>query len=73
MKLSKPPTSGERNGDENLLREGLILKVILDDGTAGFGEVSYNLLFYMILSPVSMLYLRGTGISLLSSDCDTGK
>lgn len=39
MKLSTMPTSGEINEDENLLREGLILKVTLDDGTTGFGEV----------------------------------
>lgn len=39
MKLSTTPTSGETNEDESLLREGLILKVTLDDGTTGFGEV----------------------------------
>ncbi|XP_078167049.1 protein PHYLLO, chloroplastic-like isoform X2 [Carex rostrata] len=39
MKLSTMPTSGEINEDENLLREGLILKVTLDDGTTGFGEI----------------------------------
>lgn len=39
MKLSTMPTSGDTNEVENLLREGLVLKVTLDDGTTGFGEV----------------------------------
>jgi hypothetical protein len=57
MKLSTPPTSVEQNEDESLLREGLLLKVTLDDGTTGFGEVRYN--FFIILVPVSMLDLMG--------------
>ncbi|KAJ4798965.1 2-succinyl-5-enolpyruvyl-6-hydroxy-3-cyclohexene-1-carboxylate synthase [Rhynchospora pubera] len=40
MKLSTPPTSAKTNEDKkDLLRDGLLLRVTLDDDTIGFGEI----------------------------------